>query len=159
MEWNCLWGWVFFAVRTVVPSCRPYKTFLYGTSCAWLKVFHPCSPLRQRGTSPTCSSPLSSLSLWWEVFSSALCLATCSAWTGMILSILHSLLLIHVRLANVASKWLLPEGMSTSQGISIFSVILACTVDRLYDIYTNDCPSTRLLHHLHLHAVCSTLTC
>lgn len=96
---------------------------------------------------------------WWEVFSSALCLATCTAWTGMIPSIWHSLLLIHVRLANVASKRLLTEGMSTSQGRSIFSVILACTVDRLYDIYTHDCPTT-MLSHLHIYIYMQfVLTC
>lgn len=57
-----------------------------------------------------------------------------SAWTVMIPSISHSLSLIHQRLANVTSKVLL-EGMSMSQGISIFSVILACTLDKLNYMY------------------------
>lgn len=79
--------------------------------------------------SPVCSSSKSSLSLWWEVFhqhfaSPLLCLNKTTNFTFCLIN--------RTRLTNVTSR-LLPEGISTSEGILI-PVIGACPSDKLYDI-------------------------
>lgn len=128
MKWNCLWVWMFFAVCTVVPGTHlvthqdlpvldphviGWRSYLHALLCyrgaCNLCVYHRFLPSDGR--------------CFHQHFAHH-----SSAWTEMIPSISNCLLLIHQRLSNVTST-LLPEGISTSQGILIFSVILASTSD------------------------------
>ena len=136
MKWNCLWGWVLFAVCLGhFPSRRPSSKAFPHLTLMCLAKGPSSMPSSVIEGHVTCEfiiliflkPPMGG------IFISTLPRQS-SAWNGMIPSISHPLLLIQQGLANVTTK-LLSEGMSTSQGTSVFPVILACILERLYDKY------------------------